>query len=93
VAHAHNPSYWGDRYQEDRGSKPASANSWRESISKNINTHIHTPPQQQQQKTRVGGVAQVVKHLPSKCGALSSNPNTATKKEKKKKKKIIDRYM
>jgi hypothetical protein len=31
----------------------------------------------------VGGVTQVIEHLPSKCEALSSNPSTA-KKEKKK---------
>jgi hypothetical protein len=31
---------------------------------------------------RAGGVAQVVELLPSKCEALSSNPNTAKKKKK-----------
>jgi hypothetical protein len=30
-----------------------------------------------------GGVAQVVKHLSSKCKALSSNPSTVKKKKKK----------
>jgi hypothetical protein len=32
---------------------------------------------------RVGGVAQVVEHLPSKCAAQSSNPNTARGKKRK----------
>jgi hypothetical protein len=31
----------------------------------------------------VGGVAQVVEHLPSKCEALSLNPCTEKKKRKK----------
>jgi hypothetical protein len=34
VAHACNPSYSGGRDQEDRGSKPAQANSYREPILK-----------------------------------------------------------
>jgi hypothetical protein len=34
VAHACNPSYFGDRDQEDRGSRPAWANSLRDPISK-----------------------------------------------------------
>jgi hypothetical protein len=34
VAHACNPSYSGGRDQEDRGSKPAWANSFRDPISK-----------------------------------------------------------
>jgi hypothetical protein len=35
VAHAWQPSYSGDNYQEDRGSKPAWANSLQDPISKN----------------------------------------------------------
>jgi hypothetical protein len=34
VAHTCNPSYSGDRDQEDRGSKPAQANSLQDSILK-----------------------------------------------------------
>jgi hypothetical protein len=35
--------------------------------------------------TRAGGVAQVVKRLPSKCEALSSSPSAKGKKKKKAK--------
>jgi hypothetical protein len=35
----------------------------------------------------VWGMAQVVKHLPSKCNALSSNSRTTKKKKKHKNKK------
>jgi hypothetical protein len=41
---------------------------------------------------KAGRVDQVVEHLPSKCEALSSNPNTTIKKTKKfdpKEKSII----
>jgi hypothetical protein len=38
VAHAYNPSYSRGRDQEDRGSKPAWANSSRDPISKITNT-------------------------------------------------------
>jgi hypothetical protein len=38
---------------------------------------------------RTGDVAQVVEHLPSKCKALSSNPNTAKKQNKNKKTKNL----
>jgi hypothetical protein len=48
VAHACNPSYSGGRDQEDRGSKPAQANSSRDPILKN--------PSQK----RIGGVTQGV---------------------------------
>jgi hypothetical protein len=48
VAHACNPSYSEGRDQEDRGSKPAWANSSQDPISKILNTK------------RVGGVAQGV---------------------------------
>jgi hypothetical protein len=41
---------------------------------------------------RPGGMAQVVKHLPSKHEALSSNPNTAKKKKRKEKEKQIVVY-
>jgi hypothetical protein len=51
VAHTCNPSSSGGRDQEDCGSKPALANSLRDSISK------------------IGGMAQMVACLPSKCEA------------------------
>jgi hypothetical protein len=35
VAHACNPSYSVGRDQEDHGSKPAQANSWRDPVTKN----------------------------------------------------------
>jgi hypothetical protein len=47
VAHAYNPSYLGGRDQEDRGLKPARANSLRDPISKK---NLH--------KNRTGVVAQ-----------------------------------
>jgi hypothetical protein len=41
VAHTCNPSFSGSRNQEDRGSKPARANSSRDPVSKNpLHTHI-----------------------------------------------------
>jgi hypothetical protein len=51
-----------------------------------LDTHCKpsTQPTQDQEK-RAGGVAQVVKHLPSKGEALSSNPNTIKKKNQGKK--------
>jgi hypothetical protein len=61
VAHACNPSYSGGRDQEDRGLKPAEANSSWDSILKNLN------------QKRAGGVTQVLAHLPNECEALSSN--------------------
>jgi hypothetical protein len=36
LAHTHNPSYSGDRDQEDRGSNPAQANSLQDPIMKNL---------------------------------------------------------
>jgi hypothetical protein len=36
VAHTCNPNYSGGRDQEDRGSKPAQANSSQDPISKNL---------------------------------------------------------
>jgi hypothetical protein len=38
VVHIYNPSYLGSRDQQDRGLKPASANSMQDLISKIINT-------------------------------------------------------
>jgi hypothetical protein len=61
VAHACNPSFSGGRDQEDRGLKPAWANSLVVPISK-------IPTQK-----RASRVVQVVDFLPSKCEALSSN--------------------
>jgi hypothetical protein len=49
VAHNGNPSYSGDRNQEDHGSKPVCADSSREPSSKNPS---------QKKKNRAGGVAQ-----------------------------------
>jgi hypothetical protein len=69
VVRACNPSYSGGRDQEAQSWRPAWANSLRDPILKN--------PSQ----NRTGGVAQVVKCLPSKCEALSSNPNTEKKKK------------
>jgi hypothetical protein len=54
VAHVCNPSYSGGRDQEDQGSKPAWANSWRDPMSKN--------PSQK----RAGGVPQGVDPVTSK---------------------------
>jgi hypothetical protein len=48
VAHAYNSSYLGGRNQEGHGSKPAWANSLRDSISKKKKNH----------KKGAGGVAQ-----------------------------------
>jgi hypothetical protein len=36
-----------------------------------------------------GRAAEVVQYLPSKCEALSSNPNTKNKKNKKKRKEKV----
>jgi hypothetical protein len=63
-------SYLGDRDQEDRGLRPAWANSSQDSISKITRAKW----------TR--GVAQATKHLICKCETLSSNP-TSTKKPPK----------
>jgi hypothetical protein len=46
VAHAYNPSYSEGRDQEDRGSKPAQANTLQDPISKNSS------------QKRTGGVVQ-----------------------------------
>jgi hypothetical protein len=68
VAHAYNPSYLGDRNQEDHGSKPALGKWFVRFVSKIPNT-----------QKRAGGVTQAIQHLPSKCEALSSNPRTTKK--------------
>jgi hypothetical protein len=52
--------------------KPAWANSLQDIISKTT-----------QHKNRVGSMAKVVEHLPSKCEALNSSPNTVKKKTNK----------
>jgi hypothetical protein len=46
-------------------------------------------------QNRAGGVAEVVKHLPSKCEALSSNSSTTKKKKStvKKKKQCILQFL
>jgi hypothetical protein len=64
-----NPSYSRGRDQEDHGSKPAWANSSRDSISKIPITK------------RAGRVTEVVECLPSEAEALSSNPSTTTTKK------------
>jgi hypothetical protein len=63
VAHACNPSYLGDRDQEDYGSKPDWENGLQDPILNKTNT-----------KSRAGGVAQVIERLPSKYEVLNSNP-------------------
>jgi hypothetical protein len=70
MAQVFNPSYSGGRDQEDRSSKPDWPNSYQDPISKIPNT-----------KTVVGGVAQVVEDLSSKCETLSSNPSIAKNKQ------------
>jgi hypothetical protein len=70
VAQICNPSYLGGRDQEDLGWRPASANSSpaqivQETCLENI----------QYEKGKV----EWLKRLPSKCGALSSNPCTTKK--------------
>jgi hypothetical protein len=52
VAHTCNPSYSGDRDQEDHGLKPDQANSLQASISK------HPSPKKKKKKKRAGGMAQ-----------------------------------
>jgi hypothetical protein len=66
VAHSCNPSFSGDRDQEDHGSKPAQANSSQDPIltKKKKKNHKEGP----------------VKWL--KVQALSSNPSTAKEKKK-----------
>jgi hypothetical protein len=69
VAHGCNLSYTGGRDREDGGLRPGWANSFQDPISKisNIKTDWI--------------VDQLVECLPSKCEALSSNPNTAPQNE------------
>jgi hypothetical protein len=61
VAHACNSSYSGGKDQENHSSKSAQGNNLQDPISKILT------------QQRAGGVAQVVKHLPSKHETLSSN--------------------
>jgi hypothetical protein len=63
MAYVYNPSFSGDRDQEDCISKPAWTKSSRDPILKIPNTYTQ----------RVGDVAQVVECLPNKHEALSSN--------------------
>jgi hypothetical protein len=67
-AHTWNPSYSGGWDLEDRGSRPAWANSSQYPISK-ISRAKQT-----------GGVVEVVEHLLCKNEALSSNPSCAERK-------------
>jgi hypothetical protein len=64
VAQAYNPSFSGGRDQEDGGSSQLQSNNSKDPILKIPNAK------------RAGGMAQVVECQPSKCEALSSNPNT-----------------
>jgi hypothetical protein len=41
-------------------------------------------PEKYLKQQRPGSMAEVMKHLPSKCKALSSNSSTARKRERKK---------
>jgi hypothetical protein len=63
----------GGRDQEGQGSRP----STKARVYLKSTQHTHTK--------RAGGSAQVVKHLPNMCKALSSNPSTEERKERKKK--------
>jgi hypothetical protein len=66
VTHIYNPSYSGDRDQEDHDSKSTRANSFRDLISKKKPT-----------QNRDDGVSQVVECLPSR---VSSNSGITKKK-------------
>jgi hypothetical protein len=66
MAQAYNSSYLGGGGRRISSLRPAQAKLVKPTLS-----------QKQNQKTsKVGDTAQVVKHLPSKCQALSSNPST-----------------
>jgi hypothetical protein len=67
VASACNPSYSGGN-QQNRGLRPALGKHWRTYVRK-IKSYRD--------------IAQVVKSLPSKCKALSSNPSTTKNKKQK----------
>jgi hypothetical protein len=75
-AHTYNPSYLGNRNQEDQDYRPAKANC--EPLSKKY-------PKQ----NRAGGVAQVLECLSSKHKARSSNPNTKKINKYNKKDKLM----
>jgi hypothetical protein len=85
VVHAYNPSYSGDRDQEDCGLKPAWANSLRDSILGKQNKTKIT-------KNRAGRVAQGIDPVfqPQYCKTnkkTNKQKNTHKKQRKKKKKK------
>jgi hypothetical protein len=79
VAHTYNPSYSGGRDQEDRGSRVSLANSQKNPILKILNITQYQKRKKErkknntQHKKRACRVAEVVEHLPSKRGALSSS--------------------
>jgi hypothetical protein len=79
LTHACNPSYSGARDQEGHSSKPAWTNSFQDPILKK--------PSQKKKGGGVDGVVQVIKCLPSKPEALSSNYSATKKKKKEKKEK------
>jgi hypothetical protein len=85
VANACNSSYSGGRNQEGQYSKPAWANSSRDSVLKISNTNTHILNKQK----RADGVTQVIACLLSKCESLSSNPNPSIADEKKTNKKMF----
>jgi hypothetical protein len=70
VAHACSPSYSGGRDQEGHSSKPA-----QQFVGLYLENNQH--------KKGAGGVAQMVRVLPSKCKAVISNPSIYQKKKKK----------
>jgi hypothetical protein len=65
IAHACNPSYSGGRDQEDCGSKPAQANSFRNPISKKI-------LRKKKKKKKAGEVAQKKKKKKKKRNNLNT---------------------
>jgi hypothetical protein len=77
VAHIYNPSYLGERDQEDQGLRPARANSLQNPFLKIPNIKM------------AGGVAQMIECLPSKYKGSESKPQHH-KKRKKNTPKVIN---
>jgi hypothetical protein len=73
VACAWKPSSSGNRNQGNPDLYPTQTNS------------LHYPILKTKIKNSTGRVAQVVEHLSSKCEAMNSNPNAATKPNQRKK--------
>jgi hypothetical protein len=47
---------------------------------KALSSNLSTETKEKEKKNQTGGMAQEIEHLPSKCGALSSNPSATKKK-------------